>query len=91
MSVLEVATFAEAYYRSMFRGRASSWKPARPPLAETLDAVAEHVGGPSSPGRTARRQFDALIHLDETRALEPLERTNEWEAGEVPETYPSAL
>jgi erythromycin esterase-like protein/predicted phosphoribosyltransferase len=33
-------------------------------------------------------QFDAVIHIDETRALEPLERTARWEAGEVPETYP---
>jgi erythromycin esterase-like protein len=36
-------------------------------------------------------QFDALVHVDETRALEPLERTSDWEAGELPETYPSAL
>ena len=36
-------------------------------------------------------QFDAIIHLDETRALEPLERTSEWELGELPETYPTAL
>lgn len=34
-------------------------------------------------------QFDALIHLDETRALEPLERTVGWTRGEAPETYPS--
>ncbi|HEX8159904.1 MAG TPA: erythromycin esterase family protein, partial [Solirubrobacteraceae bacterium] len=33
-------------------------------------------------------QFDAVIHLDETTALEPLERTSEWDAGGVPETYP---
>jgi erythromycin esterase-like protein/predicted phosphoribosyltransferase len=33
-------------------------------------------------------QFDAVIHIDETHALEPLERTSEWEAGELPETYP---
>jgi erythromycin esterase-like protein len=33
-------------------------------------------------------QFDAVIHLDETHAVEPLERTSEWEAGELPETYP---
>jgi erythromycin esterase-like protein/predicted phosphoribosyltransferase len=33
-------------------------------------------------------QFDAVIHLDETTALEPLERSSEWEAGELPETYP---
>jgi erythromycin esterase-like protein/predicted phosphoribosyltransferase len=33
-------------------------------------------------------QFDAVIHIDETHALEPLERSSEWEAGELPETYP---
>ncbi|MCU1655438.1 MAG: Erythromycin esterase, partial [Pseudonocardiales bacterium] len=36
-------------------------------------------------------QFDAVIHIDDTRALEPLERTARWEAGEVPETYPFAV
>ena len=36
-------------------------------------------------------QFSALIHLDETRALEPLERTSEWDRGELPETYPTTL
>jgi erythromycin esterase-like protein len=36
-------------------------------------------------------QFDAILHFDETRAVEPLERTATWEAGEVPETYPSTL
>lgn len=36
-------------------------------------------------------QFDAVLHLDETRAVEPLEREQLWEAGEVPETYPSTL
>ncbi len=36
-------------------------------------------------------QFDAVLHFDETRALEPLERTPRWEQGEThepPETYP---
>jgi erythromycin esterase-like protein/predicted phosphoribosyltransferase len=36
-------------------------------------------------------QFDALIHIDRTRALEPLEPTSVWIAGETPETYPSGL
>jgi len=36
-------------------------------------------------------QFDAVIHFDETRAVEPLERTAEWEAGEVPQTFPFAV
>ena len=33
-------------------------------------------------------QFDAVIHIDETRAVDPLERTGIWEEGELPETYP---
>ncbi|MGX5733272.1 erythromycin esterase family protein [Bosea thiooxidans] len=33
-------------------------------------------------------QFDVLLHFDETRAVEPLERTSEWDAGELAETYP---
>jgi erythromycin esterase-like protein len=44
-------------------------------------------------------QFDAVIHIDDTRALEPLEPTAGWHAGEVPrsgapdvpETYPTAV
>jgi erythromycin esterase-like protein len=33
-------------------------------------------------------QFDAVLHLDRTTAVEPLERTSEWEPEELPETYP---
>ena len=36
-------------------------------------------------------QFDALVHIDVTRAVEPLERGQRWALGEPPETYPSAL
>ena len=36
-------------------------------------------------------QFDAILHYDHTRAVEPLERTAEWQAGEVEETFPSGL
>ncbi len=36
-------------------------------------------------------QFDAIVHLDTTRAVEPLERGAEWLSGEPPETYPTAL
>lgn len=35
-------------------------------------------------------QFDAVLHFDETRAVEPLERTPQWE-GEAPETFPSGI
>jgi erythromycin esterase-like protein len=37
------------------------------------------------------RQFDALVHIDVTRAVEPLEREPGWDLEEPPETYPSAL
>jgi len=33
-------------------------------------------------------QFDAVVHFDETTALEPLERTSVWDGGELPDTYP---
>jgi hypothetical protein len=38
-------------------------------------------------------QFDAVLHYDRTRAVEPLERTPAWIQGapEIPETYPTAL
>jgi erythromycin esterase-like protein len=35
--------------------------------------------------------MDAVIHVDDTRALEPLERTARWEEGEPAETYPVAV
>ena len=36
-------------------------------------------------------QFDAVVHLDETRAVEPLEPSREWHGGEPPETFPSGV
>ena len=36
-------------------------------------------------------QFDAVIHLDETSALVPLDRPEDWHAGEVPETFPTGV
>jgi erythromycin esterase-like protein/predicted phosphoribosyltransferase len=36
-------------------------------------------------------QFDVVVHIDDTRAVEPLERTARWERGEVPETFPHAV
>ncbi|HEV7679447.1 MAG TPA: erythromycin esterase family protein [Candidatus Dormibacteraeota bacterium] len=36
-------------------------------------------------------QFDMVFHIDETRALEPLERTAQWERGDVPATFPHAV
>ena len=36
-------------------------------------------------------QFDAMIHIDETSALEPLDKSQEWNTGEAPETFPSGI
>lgn len=40
---------------------------------------------------TARliEQFDALYHVDVTRAVQPLGRSALWHEGEVPEAYPT--
>jgi erythromycin esterase-like protein/predicted phosphoribosyltransferase len=76
--------------------------PAAPPAAERLrTARLERAIGVIYRPETERQshyfrarladQFDAVIHVDDTRAVEPLERTPGWETGEVPETYPFAV
>jgi len=37
------------------------------------------------------QQFDAVFHFDHTRALEPLEKPEQWEHQELPETFPSGI
>jgi len=39
-------------------------------------------------GARLSQQFDAVIHFDQTRAVEPLDRTPGWDKGEPPETFP---
>ncbi|HVN19285.1 MAG TPA: erythromycin esterase family protein [Dongiaceae bacterium] len=36
-------------------------------------------------------QFDAVIHFDQTRAVEPLEPTGVWDVGEPAETFPTGM
>jgi erythromycin esterase-like protein len=36
-------------------------------------------------------QFDAVIHVDRTRAVEPLERTAKWHGPDAPGTFPFAV
>jgi erythromycin esterase-like protein len=36
-------------------------------------------------------QFDVVLHFDETRAVEPLERAGAWARGELADTYPSGF
>jgi erythromycin esterase-like protein len=42
-------------------------------------------------GAQITRQFDAVLHYDRTRALEPLDREPSWDRGELPETYPTGF
>lgn len=37
------------------------------------------------------QQFDAVLHFDETHAVEPLELTSSWKAGDAPETFPVSI
>ncbi|UUZ70068.1 erythromycin esterase family protein [Polaromonas sp. P2-4] len=37
------------------------------------------------------RQFDAVIHIDETSAVEPLDLGQVWNDNEAPETFPSGI
>src|SRR5437762_4539110 len=68
---------AEQYYRSMFRGRVSSWNLRDGHMAETLGALAEHLQ------RDGRREEARLVvwahnsHLGDARA------TQMGEAGEL--------
>jgi hypothetical protein len=32
-----------------------------------------------------------VLHFDDTRAVEPLDRTAGWDMGEPPETFPTGL
>jgi erythromycin esterase-like protein len=69
-------------------------------LGELREPLLERAIGVVYLPRTERRshyfearvagQFDAIVHIDRTRAVEPLERPQVWTA-EPPETFPSAL
>jgi erythromycin esterase-like protein len=39
----------------------------------------------------AARQFDAILHVDRSTALRPLERSALWKHEEAPETWPTGL
>src|SRR5204863_227894 len=94
---------AESYYRSMFHkalaGRFFLLLGGQAP--ELREQRLERAIGVIYRPETERashyfltalsEQFDAVIHFDETRALEPLERTSEWDTGEVPDTFPFAV
>ena len=45
----------------------------------------------ASDGDAPAEPFNAVIHLDHTRALEPLETVGETPVNEVPDTYPAGV
>jgi erythromycin esterase-like protein len=36
-------------------------------------------------------QFDAIVHFDQTRAVQPLDRSSGWETTEAPDTFPTGM
>jgi erythromycin esterase-like protein len=59
---------AEAYYRSMFRGRIESWNLRDQHMVETLDALARHLGRRGQPVKTIVWAHNS--HLGDARATE---------------------
>jgi predicted phosphoribosyltransferase len=80
-------------------GREQAYREGRPPpdvAGRTVVLVDDGLATGASTRAAIKAlrqhgQFDALIHIDETRAVEPLERTAGWERGGGPETYPFAV
>jgi len=74
-------------------GAGDSGRALREPRLERAIGVIYHQTERQSHffAASATQQYDALVHLDSTRAVEPLERTATWEHREPPETYPTSL
>jgi erythromycin esterase-like protein len=96
----------EGSYEALFHelGEARFWLPLRgnAALADLLrDQRLQRAIGVIYQPRTERMshyfhtvlpaQFDAMIHIDETRAVQPLAPEPQWHSGEPGETYPSGL
>jgi erythromycin esterase-like protein len=70
---------------------------AQPQFAHRLERAIGVIYLPSSERQShyfyadLANQYDAILHFDETRAVEPLEPTALWHGGEAPETYPAGV
>lgn len=71
---------AEEYYRTMFKGRVSSWNLRDSHMAETLDAVARHLERDGKPARIVVWEHNS--HIGDARATE-IGRQGEWTVGEL--------
>ncbi|WP_211172362.1 erythromycin esterase family protein [Massilia forsythiae] len=71
---------AEEYYRTMFRGRISSWNLRDSHMAETLDALAARLSKDGEPARIVIWEHNS--HIGDARATEVGE-LGEWNVGEL--------
>jgi erythromycin esterase-like protein len=71
---------AEEYYRTMFRGRVSSWNLRDSHMAETLDALASHLSKGGEPAKIVVWEHNS--HIGDARATEVGEM-GEWNVGEL--------
>jgi len=71
---------AEEYYRTMFRGRISSWNLRDSHMAETLDALARHLSKDGEPAKIVVWEHNS--HIGDARATEVGE-LGEWNVGEL--------
>jgi erythromycin esterase-like protein len=63
---------AEEYYRSMFRGRVSSWNLRDQHMSDTLDALSDHLADPRAPAKIVVWAHNS--HLGDARATEMADR-----------------
>jgi erythromycin esterase-like protein len=71
---------AEEYYRTMFRGRVSSWNLRDRHMVETLQALDRHLGSGGTPPRIAVWAHNS--HLGDASATEMGDR-GEWNVGQL--------
>ena len=72
---------AEQYYRTMFRGRVSSWNLRDSHMAETLDALALHLGERrAEPAKIVVWEHNS--HVGDARATE-IGQLGEWNLGQL--------
>lgn len=71
---------AEEYYRTMFRGRVSSWNLRDSHMAETLDALARHLSRDGEPAKIVVWEHNS--HIGDARATE-VGNLGEWNVGEL--------
>jgi erythromycin esterase-like protein len=71
---------AEEYYRTMFRGRVSSWNLRDSHMAETLEALSQHLSKDGEPAKIVVWEHNS--HIGDARATEVGE-LGEWNVGEL--------